>query len=165
VKKAFPALLGILLAAPLAALDFWQWPEAADKNAIFLDARFAGISFTDGYQIFRPVFSLDYIIPVIAPFSLGAYFKTPDPNLKSFGLRLGYHINLEDPKTDLYGLYVFDFGFTRNDLLARYDDEQQPVNWYDFRAGIRRRFRSLWLCLETDFKLQGIYIGLSLKIN
>jgi hypothetical protein len=165
VKKTLAAVLAILLAAPLAALDFWQWPEAADKNALFLDARFAGVSFTDGFQVFPPAFSLDYILPVVAPFSLGAYFKTPEPNLKSFGVRLGYHINLDEPNTDLYGLYVFDFGFTRNALLAQYDDEQQPVNWYDFRVGIRRRFRSLCICLETDFKLQGIHIGLALKIN
>jgi hypothetical protein len=164
--KSIPVLLFfILVQSGLPALDFWQYPEAADKNAVFLDLRSNVLSFSEGFRLTLPEFSADYVLPVGLPFSIGAYFKTPDPNLKSFGLRLGYHINIDDPNTDIYLLYIFDFGFLRNDVLLEYNDEAQEIHWYDFRAGIRYEFGLFCLALESDYKLQGLNISISLKLN
>jgi hypothetical protein len=154
-----------LVAPSLPAWNIFEWPEAADKNSVTLDTLFAGISFSDGPQIFRPVFSMDYVIPIVLPFSIGAYFATPDPNLKSFGTRLGFHVNLNVPKLDLYALYVFDFGWIRNPKLREYGDEEQEIHWYDFRIGIRYTFNVIGLFIETGFKLQSINAGISLQLN
>jgi hypothetical protein len=162
-----PALilfLCLLPAAGLAALDLWRHPQAAEKNAIFADA---GLSFPDGFTASPArLFRLDYLLPLLLPLSAGAYLQAPDPNLTSFGARLGWHIDIRDPAADLYFLYVFDLGFLRNDLLEEYGDEKQELRRYDFRAGLRYRFgRYIFLSLETSFKLFGFSAGLSLKIN
>jgi hypothetical protein len=163
--KAAPALL-LLLAAPLLpALDLWRNPEAAEKSALFVSMAFADISFSEGPAYGVRELSFDFV-PLSLPLSLGAFFKTPSPNLKSFGARAAWHIDLRDPKTDLYFLYVFDLGFLRNDLLERYGDETRPVRLFDFRAGVRRLFgKAFCLVIETDYKLQGLNIGLSIKLN
>ena len=159
-------LLLLFVAGRSSALDFWQHPEAADKNALFLDVRFSAVSFSDGFDLFYPEFVLDWLPPVFLPVSLGIYIKTPTPNLKSFGLRAGYHINLGDGKTDLYALYVFELGFLRQDILERHNDTAPPVRYYDFRVGVRRRFGTYFcLSLESDFKFQGIIIGVSIKLH
>ena len=153
------------LALSLPALDLWRNPEAAEKHALFAEMKFAGLSFSEGVLFPPPEFSFDFT-PLRFPLSLGAYFKTPSPNLKSFGARAAWHIDLRDPKTDLYFLYVFDMGFLRNDLLEYYGDETQPPRLYDFRAGIRRLFgKAFCLVIETDYKLSGLNIGLSVKLN
>jgi hypothetical protein len=160
------AALCVLPQAALPALDLWRHPEAAEQNAIFLDAAFAGVSFTDSFYFAPPVeLRLEYMLPVFVPLSVGAYFKTPNPNLTSFGARLAYHFDIRDRKTDLYAVYVFDLGFLRNELLEAYGDQAQPVHFYDFRAGVRRLFGSFFcLALETDFKAQGLLIMLSIKL-
>jgi hypothetical protein len=104
----------------LFALNLWRHPEAAEINSIFIDARFASISFTDGFYIPNTEFGIDYLFPCFLPLSLGAYVRMPEPNLKEFGLRAAYHIDLRDKKLDTYFLYVFDLGFLRNDLLVEY---------------------------------------------
>jgi hypothetical protein len=106
------------------------------------------------------------MLPLFLPVSLGAYVRVPDPNLKSFGLRAAYHIDLRNPRLDLYFLYRFDLGFLRNNLLIEYGDEAQDRYYYDFRVGIRY-LTGLYiaLALETDFKFQGINFGVSIKIN
>ena len=148
------------------AFELELFPEAADKNAVFINIKAVSLSFSDGFVLTGQEFALDYVLPVFAPLSLGAYFRIPQPNLKSFGARLAYHINIGAEKTDLYGLYVFDFGFLRNDLLIEYGDEKQEIHYYDFRLGVRQRFgRFFCLMIETDYKLQGFNIGIAVKIN
>ena len=154
------------MAHPAHTLNLWQYPEAADRNSLFIDVDFCGLSFTEGFSIGEPLeIRADYILPFVLPFSVGAFFKTPYPNLKSFGTRLGYHIDIDAPKTDIYVLYAFDFGFVRNDLLEEYGDEIQPIHYYDFRVGLRQIFRSyICISLETGFKLRGLRFALSIKI-
>ena len=153
-------------AAALPAFDLWQHPEAAERNSLFASASGPALSISGGFELqLAPQFSLDYMLPVRYPFSLGAFFKTPSPNLKSFGARIAYHINLDEARTNAYFLYVFDFGFIRNDLLARYDDERQPFRFFDFRFGLRRRINHfLFIQIESDFQFQGIVLGLSAKL-
>jgi hypothetical protein len=163
--KARAALLLLLAASPLAALDLWRNPEAAERFALFAGTTLAGVSFSGGFSHGLRELSFDFV-PFRLPLSLGAYFKPPEPNLKIFGVRAAWHIDLRDPKTDLYFLYVFALGFLRNDLLEYYGDETQPLRLYDFRAGVRRLFGKLFcLVIETDYKLQGLNIGLSVKLN
>jgi hypothetical protein len=161
------AAIGILLLMSLRgyALDFWQFPEGAERYALFLDIKAASLSFKDGFGTYYPELCAD-VLPFPLPLSIGAFIKMPDPNLKSFGVRAGYHLNLGDEFTDLYVLYAFDFGFIRNDLLTRYGDEKQTPRYYDFRIGVRRIFGTFFcLVLETDFKSKGITVGVSIKVN
>ena len=126
----------------------------------------ASFSFGEGFRTPPAELQLDYLLPLGLPFSAGVYCKVPDPNLKSFGIRAAYHIDLESENLDLYCFYVFDLGFLRNDLLLEYGDQAQEIRRYDFRIGVRRKFgRFLCLSIESGFKLQSVHFGLSLKLN
>jgi hypothetical protein len=167
MKKAL--LITALLAAglrPARAVDVWRYPAAADKNSLFVNVRFFSLMFTDEpFSFYLPEFSVDWLPPFFVPVSVGAFFKTPAPNLDSFGTRLAYHVNLGDTKTDLYFLYVFDLGFIRNETLAEYGGEERPVYYYDFRAGVRRLFGPfVCLTLETEFKARGFSLGITAKL-
>jgi hypothetical protein len=165
MKRLAAACMLCMLSLPGQALDFWQFPECAERYALFLDVKAARLSFKEGFETYYPEVCAD-LLPFPLPFSLGVYAKMPDPNLKSFGIRAGYHVNLGDESTDLYVLYAFDFGFVRNDLLVKYGDEKQTPRYYDFRIGVRRVFGTFFcLVLETDFKSRGITVGVSLKVN
>jgi hypothetical protein len=164
LKPFFFSICLAVVVTDLSAFDLWQHPEVAERNSLFVSGAAPIYSFSDGFQLV-PQFSFDYMLPVRFPFSVGGYFKTPSPNLTSFGVRAAYHINLDRPRTDFYFFYVFDFGFVRNDLLKKYNDERQPVHLYDFRAGFRQRINHfLFMQIETDFKFQGIIMGLSIKL-
>jgi hypothetical protein len=167
LKRLGLFLVFFSLLIPLPALDLWRHPESAEKNALFVDVGFSSLSFSEGVLFGLPLeIRFDYLLPVPLPVSAGAFFKTPYPNLKSFGARVGYHLDIRDPKTDLYAVYVFDFGFIRNDLLKEYGDEEQPVHYYDFRIGVRRLFGSFFCAaVETDFKIFGLLLMLSIKIH
>jgi hypothetical protein len=164
--KALIAAACLAAASPLQAISFWQYPQAAAPNSLCISAACFDFSFTGlEFAFFLPDIRIDYMLPVGLPFSLGAWMKTPNPNLKSFGLRLAYHIDLGDEKSDLYIMYCFDFGWLRNDLLVQYNDEPQELRWYDFRIGVRYFFTSfLGFTIESDFYLQGINIGLAIKL-
>jgi hypothetical protein len=54
----------------------------------------------------------------------------------------------------------------RNDILQEYNDEPVEINWYDFRLGVRRFFRSIiGVAVETGFKFESLIFMLSIKIN
>ena len=166
MKVFFFCICLVAAAATLPAFDLWQHPESAERNSLFVTAAGPEISISDGFEFqLVPQFTFDYMLPFRFPLSLGTFFKTPSPNLKSFGARIAYHINLDQQKTNLYVLYVFDFGFIRNDLLQRYGDERQPLRFFDFRIGLRRRINHfLFIQIESDFQFQGIVLGISAKL-
>lgn len=169
-KFLFFFSLLLVPASMLSALDvisFWRHSVIAGKNAVFADVGIAPLMFVNSeFSVLPLEIRVDYLPPLPLPFSVGVFFKTPFPNLKSFGLRLGYHFDLYDTLTDLYFLYSFDFGFVRNDILKAYNDTPVAVNYYDFRLGIRRFFSSWFgVAVETGFKFESIFILLSLKIN
>lgn len=150
----------------LCAYSYNPFPEAADKNSVFAGVLAPELSFNKGFGFEMPVVFADYVSPVLLPLSVGFFLKMPEPNLKSFGLRAAYHINIESPKIDLYFMYVFDFGFIRNGLLVQYNDTPVAINYYDFRAGMRYLIgRGICLSVETAFKFQGILFGASIKLN
>jgi len=157
----------LVCAAALPALNLWRHPEIAEKNSIFADAGLSPLVF-DGleFPILPLELRLDYLPPLPLPFSVGLFFKTPHPNLKSFGTRAAYHFDLNDSKTDLYLVYVFDAGFIRNDILQKYNDDPVQIHYYDFRAGVRYFFgRVVGIAIESDFKTGGIIILLSAKLH
>ena len=166
MKRVFFTVLCFSAAAVLSAFDLWQHPEAAEQNSLFVGASAPVLLISDGFEFqLVPQFNLDYMLPTRLPFSLGAFLKTPSPNLNSFGLRAAYHINLDQERINLYFLYVFDFGFVRNDLLEQYGDERRPIRFFDFRAGVRWRLnRFLFIQVESDFQFRGFILGLSVKL-
>lgn len=152
-------------------LNIYRHPEIAEKNSIFIDI---GINLDfdalDKWDIkFQPIeFRIDYMIPFPLPIFFGIFMKTPNPNLNSFGYRVGYHFDLNNPSTDFYFFYTYDFGYLRNDLLIEYNDEPVEKFLYDFRFGIRKFFGRnalVGLCLETGFQLKSIVILISVKVN
>jgi hypothetical protein len=157
----------LVCAAGLPALNLWRHPEIADKNALFVDAGMAPLIFNGlEFPILPLELRLDYLPPLSLPISIGLFMKTPRPNLKSFGTRCGYHFDLDDSKTDLYFVYVFDYGFIRNDILEKYNDTAVQIHRYDFRVGVRRFFGPfIGLAVESDFKVGGIIILLTAKIH
>jgi hypothetical protein len=147
-------------------MNVWRHPEIAEKNSVFADAG-VPIMFEEPHFSVLPVdLRADYMLPLPYPFSAGIFLKTPNPNLKSFGVRFGYHFDVFDPLTDVYVVWSFNCGFILTDVLAYYNDSPAPVHFFDFRAGFRR-FITPWLgvCVETGFKLESVCISLSFKLN
>jgi len=172
LKHAFIFLLLLfLISAPAALYSFdmvnlWRHSEIAGKNSVFVDASVTELEFENFNWTFLPVnFRLDYMLPLPLPFSLGVFMKTPYPNLKNFGCRLAYHVDMDDPFLDIYFVYEFDLGFVRNDVLLEYNDSEVPLNYYDFRIGLRRFFGSFFgFSIETGFKFESVILSLSVKL-
>jgi len=152
------------------AMNVWRHSEIAGKNSVFCDIGlspffFEGFDLSE-YSVLPVDIRIEYFPPFPLPFSLGAFFKTPNPNLKSFGLRGAYHFDLLDDVTDFYVVYSFDFGFLRNDLLIEYNDSPAEKQFYDFRIGVRRFFGQWFgLVIETGFHFESLIVLLSIKIN
>ena len=162
MKKLF-LLLFITLSCNLNALDLKSHPESASQGSIFIDINAAHYLLWDNIDMELGL-RID-ALPFPIPLSIGAFLFVPIPNLKSFGLRIAYHLDLEIEKLDLYFLYSLDLGFLRNDILERYGDEKQSARFYDFRAGMRYIFGMFGVYIETDFKLRGLLLGVVVKIN
>jgi len=145
--------------------NVFRHSETVSKNSIFFDLGIAPLVFDDPqFNVIPLDLRIEYFPPLPLPVAIGIFMKTPDPNLKSFGLRASYHFNLLD--TDLYIAYSFDFGWLRNDLLAEYNDTPVDELYYDFRLGVRRFFGSRFgISVETGFHFESIIFMLSLKIN
>jgi len=161
-------VLLILFVQPLYSFDImslWRHPEIAEKNAIFADIGVTIRLIDPEFNILPFDIRIDYMLPLPLPFSAGLFLVTPNPNLKTFGYRIGYHFDVRDPRLDVFFIYSFDFGFIRNDLLIEYNDTPVTPNYYDFRIGVRRFFGTLGVCVETGFKLESIIFLLSVKIN
>jgi len=170
-KTIFVTLLFLFaLAALPAEANFWRHPEIADKNSVFIDLglpiRFD--YFSNNFKNFNFILDIrvEYVPPLPLPFSFGIFIQTPNPNFKSFGLRLAYHFDLFDHLTDFYFVYSFDFGFLLNDVLIQYNDTPVPLHFYDFRFGIRRFFGSWFgVAIETGFKFESLILMVSIKAH
>jgi len=147
-------------------INIWRHSEIAGKNSVFCDIAASPFLFDEFSSDIIPVeLRLEYFPPLPLPFAVGIFFKTPNPNLRSFGLRASYHFDVFDSFTDLYFVYSYDFGYLRNDLLIEYGDVPADILYYDFRVGLRRFFGWFGLSLETGFHFESLIIMLSIKIN
>ena len=167
--KLFMAIFFLSVANLYAIPNIFRHSEIASPNSIFVDvAMYPLFLNADTFEFnLHPLnIRVTYMLPLPLPFSLGAFMETPNPNLRNFGLRLAYHVDLLSPRTDLYFVYSFNFGFIRNELLLRYNDRPVDIHYYDFRIGIRHFFRNRFgAAVETGFKLESIIFMFSLKIN
>jgi hypothetical protein len=159
----------LLVSANLFSFDFltiFLHSEIAAKNSVFVDVGIAPLMFTDWkFNVLPLDVRVEYMLPVPLPFSFGLFLKTPYPNFKSFGTRIGYHFNVLDNLTDFYVVYSYDFGFLRKDILEEYYDTSVPIHWYDFRFGVRHFFKSRFgVTVETGFKFQDVVFLLSIKV-
>jgi len=159
----------IFISANLYSFDFltiFLHSEIAGKNSVFADVGLAPFVFKDlQFSILPLDVRVEYMLPVPLPVSFGLFMKTPYPNLKSFGTRIGYHFNVLDRLTDFYAVYSYDFGFLRKDVLEEYNDTSVPVHWYDFRFGVRHFFKSRFgAAVETGFKFQDVVFLVSIKV-
>lgn len=168
-NTALFVFLFLSLAPPSNALDivgFWRHSEIAEKNSVFIDLGIP-VQFAAPYARPLPVnVRVDYMPPLPLPFSAGIFFDTPYPNLRSFGVRAGYHLNIFDPLTDIYAVHSFNCGFLITRKLYEYNDRPPPVRLFDFRLGVRHFFSQIFgVSVETGYKLENVFISLSLKLN
>jgi hypothetical protein len=159
----------IFISANLPAFDFltiFLHSEIAEKNSVFADVGLAPFVFKDmEFNILPLDVRAEYMPPLPLPFSFGLFLKTPYPNFKSFGTRIGYHFNFLIPSTDFYVVYSYDFGFLRRRILEKYHDTSIPVHFYDFRFGVRYLFKSRFgFAVETGFKFKDVIFLGSIKI-
>jgi len=147
-------------------LSIFLHSEIAGKNSFFADIGPAPFVFKDfEFNVLPLDIRVEYMLPVYLPLSFGLFMRTPYPNFKSFGTRIGYHFNLLDDLTDFYLVYSYDFGWIRKGILEKHYDTSVPIHWYDFRFGVRHFFKSRFgVGVETGFKFQDINFLISVKI-
>jgi hypothetical protein len=128
----------------------------AEKHSLFAGGLVAFFSFAEYFSVQYPELYVDYLLPVGLPFSFGASTTILDPDTTRFGLRIGYHVNLDDEHTDVYALYTLDYV---SDAEGRFLE-------YGGRIGIRRLLGD-YICvtLETGFRLLTVNFGISIKLN
>jgi len=155
-------LLSLFLESSFA-LDFWQYPEAANENSIFINAFAASLEFSspgiDGldFSFLSPEFSLDYLLPIGLPFSFGLFILPLGEDFFGFGIRPGYHINLDVDLLDLYAVYPVSFVIHEKALSFH----------YGLGAGLRVRIKNFFFFnMEISPSLtKGLRLGVSLKLN
>ena len=156
-------LFVVICTIQVSGVDFWRYPEAADRGAIFAGAFGPSVSFSlsnirsFNYQLNFPELYLDYVLPIGLPFSFGFSLRPFQGGILGVGIRPAYHINLRNPRLNFYIMYALDVSVSADYLLLEYGG----------RAGIRYRFGNSIFCIniETGFKLQSIKIGAALKLN
>jgi len=151
----------ILQLRPASAIDFWQYPEAADKGSIFANAFAASLAFAspgiDGleFSFLIPEFSLDYILPIGLPFSFGISVRAED-DFFALGLRPAYHINLDIDWLNFYVMYPLSFILSDDAWTAQ----------YSLGIGARARLKDFFfLSAEIRPSLKGLLFGASFKLN
>jgi hypothetical protein len=73
---------------------------------------------------------------------------------------------MEVDNLDIYVMYCFDFGFLRAAELEARSVLAPEIRYYDFRAGLRYIFGKIFgLYIESDYKLDALILGLTVKLN
>jgi hypothetical protein len=164
-KKLLAPLFALFIASgSVHAIDFWQYPETAEKHSIFASVFFVSFSIedfikspslVDSFSSIYPGFCLDYTLPLL-PLSVGVTCNAVNPEITSFGLRPAYHINFNLEKLDVYFLYVVTVSFAGESEYIEYSPG----------IGVRRLFgRYLFLCIETGYKFSAVFFGVAIKLN
>ena len=158
----FALLLLALAASPARAFDVWQYPEAADRGAIFAGAFAASFSYDfadpskSKFGLDYPEVYLDYVLPVGLPFSFGLSFDPFRVDQYGFGARPGYHLNFDSPNLDAYLLYSVDLDISLSRMVLD----------HGVRAGLRYVFNGLFcLTAETGHRFQSVKFGVSIRLN
>jgi hypothetical protein len=149
------------------AYELEAWGAAADNSAFFVNITLATYNYAGdtGFDTSMPEISFDYVLPFLAPLSIGGFFRVPEPNLKSFGPRIALHPNIGMKNIDVYALYIHDFGYIRNEDLISMNDTPVEKLYYDFRAGARYVFSLFCIAIESNYKFSGVNFVLSFKVN
>jgi len=167
IKIALFAVMFVLSIGGLHALDFYSHPEIADKNSIFADLNIMRYDPPTGIEFPSLSFKLDYVLPVFLPLSIGAYLVQPTPYFNNFGTRLAYHLDIDQSRSDLYVVWVMNFGFIQNRKYNIFSDYTPvPVKFDDVRLGFRFFFtHNLGMYTEIAYNLTFIDVGVSFKLN
>jgi hypothetical protein len=146
------------LSCNLYAVDFYSHPEVADKNSLFFNAGVFRWDIPSSYDFPAFSFSLDYMLPVFLPITIGCYIDNPDSALDTFGPRIAYHLDIDNERIDIYLLYIFNLGFLLDDdVKRRYDD---------VRFGLRFMYSAMaGLFIESGYHFQSLDIGITIKLN
>jgi len=158
----FILLISKALLMPLAALDFWRFPESAERGSIFAGAFVSSFAFSIADpRDFRlllnfPEFYIDYIMPIGLPFSFGVSAKPMSPDIFALGIRPAYHINFNNPNLNVYVMYAVTFSLTSEFGLLEYGG----------RIGARYRlFNFLFINIETGFRMRSLRLGVAVQLN
>jgi len=161
-KRFLIATLFFFLFETASAIDFWQYPEAADKGSIFASVFAASLEITspgiDGidFSFFRPEFCIDYVLPAGLPFSFGLSLKSLEEAFFGLGIRPAYHINLDLEWLGLYIMYP----------ISLISSEEALTFQYGPGIGIHARIKNFFL-LSAEIRPppNGLLFGVSLKLN
>jgi hypothetical protein len=150
--------LFLLAAAPpdSGAIDFWQYPEMAESNSLFISCFLAQFTVADYFAFRSPEVTIDYLLPFGIPLFLGLSIQVFDPEFSRYDLRLGYHVNFDDENLDVYFFYKTSVIFSDKYVWLKLGG----------RIGFRRRFGPVFcVTVETGFMLQDVSFGVSVKLN
>ena len=151
-----------ILAGGAFALDVWQYPAMAEKHSIFAGVFAFAYILPYNYDYKHPEFFIDYILPFGLPFSFGVSANTISQDRTSFGIRPGYHININNDNADVYILYTVDY--ISQDAKPPYYGKYVFLE-YGGRIGFRWRFGKFFcLSIESGYKFQSFRFGISIKI-
>lgn len=170
LKTAFLLACIFLSGLPDAgAISVYSNPEIAEENSLFINLRLAGVSLQGDFDFLQLEASADYVLPIPLPLSLGMFITAPsfrEPNLKHFGPRAAFHIDIGKENTGLYFFYSLDLGWIRNAELEAAGWDPVEKRRYDFRAGVRFFFRkNIGMFIESGYKFLSVSFGLSLKLS
>jgi len=162
-KRFLTILLFLSLSFEAAfAVDFWQYPEAAEKGSIFASGFMASLEISspgiDGldFSFFMPEFCIDYVLPIGLPFSFGLSLLSLEDTFFAIGVRPAYHVNLG---IDWLGLYVMY-------PITVISSEEALTFKYGAGIGLRARVKEFFgLAVEIRPPQKGLLFGVSLKLN
>jgi hypothetical protein len=164
MKKPLLLIIFVFSFSRSYAIDFWQYPEMAEKHSLFVGSYFFDFSFTNLFKLQLPEVHLDYMLPFGFPLSLGISVRALDADYQSFGTRASYHINFNDENLDVYIFYSIDI-ISLNEHKPKYEGNLVYLQFAG-RIGFRRRFGQFFcISMETGFMLESFSFGISIKLN
>jgi hypothetical protein len=148
--------------SPLCPLDFWQYPEAAERDSIFAGGFAASFAYSFAnlgeyaFSFYYPVVFLDYVLPLGLPFSFGLAMKALDAEAFGLGIRPAYHINFNIRSLDVYVMYPVMLNFLSDRMILEYSGG----------AGFRFFVLDfLSINVESGYAFKSVNFGIALKLN
>jgi len=161
-RRVFAIPLLLFLAAGAGAIDFWQYPEAADKGSIFASCFAAALEISspglDGldFSFSRPELCVDYVLPIGLPFALGLSLGPFEDSSFGVGIRPAYYANLDLDWLGLYFSYPVSIVFSEEAWIVK----------HGFGLGVRARIKDFFsLGAEIRPQFAGLLFAASFKLN